>query len=835
MKIIVHGTIGGYKVFYKSENTPFSIARDARSASGKTDPLGQLAYSFIFDGRGCAFTKYIIVYDVQRGAIGFMAFTLYIANTEKLSGKYIKQFLDELTQQYSDIYIVDNRVDSIRVCRDWTFVEKLRSEYINQLEIISKEDIEIIEQGAAENAFIYYSSEDELIKYLDSPYEKEYEKYKQIFLVNEELKGKAINPLNSLSHNPENDLTGKIDIDNPKYRLIFNSHTKDGVSILAEENINGIWVKRNNNNKVRKNDIIKITHKKSYYISDSAEGILGAFDSSFIDIDDEKKTVIIKDKKLLPEERIITFELNKKHLEDIEISVIRKNSYQKYSPKKVDNNQVKFTAEEIGGKWTVSAKTKGGDFIAEDLSFIPKDINEIITLEFEEHKIIKVRANDKGNGDFINDIVIRFSRELKTPSKGDEITFIGEEINRPCEINVSDLNRQYNSTTYNFTPKDIDKIVNVDLIRKKIPSPKDPENDVKIYGGESTLLSNEKKTWYRTPKVIAGSVFMLAIVAVFFAFVLISNKDNKDFKKNSLESEVIEYCQGVELKIDKLENYLSQLDSLKKKENRWYNYILGTSFFISETVNSINKTSDTLKQTIKFRKTINKGEIRKLSGMIHNLSDDQQGFKNAIKNAKEVYYVEIGESMKTTVSTMNLNEIGIYINELHDILEIGNIEEVSDKAELEKKKEELQEKRAKDSSSNLATIIDSRIKDIDNKLVEIGDSTPSTTDDTSKGLNEMSNLTQDESGNGINNEGNQSSEFVTKFWNLVNSGNNTKDDFVDLYNKFYSGKSFRDGTDESKIKKYLHSITLGTNEFGEFKSIPEIRRKNAKKLEDLKK
>lgn len=819
MKIIVHGTIGGYKVFYKSENTPFSIARDARSASGKTDPLGQLAYSFIFDGRGCAFTKYIIVYDVQRGAIGFMAFTLYIANTEKLSGKYIKQFLDELTQQYSDNYIVDNRVDSIRVCRDWTFVEKLRSEYINQLEIISKEDIEIIEQGVAENGFVYYSSEDELIKYLDSPYEKEYEKYKQIFLVNEELKGKAINPLNSLSHNPENDLTGKIDIDNPKYRLIFSNVTKDGVSILVEENINGAWVKQNNNNRVRKNDTIRVTHQKSYYKSDSAEGVVGNFDPSFIGINDSKKAVVIKVKELLPEKRIITFELNKKELNDVEITVLPRSDYQKYTPKRIENNQVTFVAEEIGQQWIVSAKTKKKDFIAEALLFIPKDVNETITLVLEEHKVIKIIANDKEDGDLINDIDVRFYKRLITAPRRNEVTFVGEEVNRLWKITVSDSRKEYKSTNHEFTPKNEDRTVGVLLQKTKTHPLRDSGKGGESKHGEPTLPPNNKKPWYKKPKVFAFSVFALAVVAIVLFLVLKSDREGNPKPINNDKNLLVDardYRDGVELDIDTLGDFKEKLKALEEKEKKR----CVNKFLTSKTLKQIQEVISKLDEVIKLRETINKGSVEEFKGLTRYLSSsDQENIKNAIEKLKDQYYDEIGESLKNIDSNnMNLNEVADFIIDLQSVFTIGDIRDINDKSELEKKKNELKEKIAdidnSDSSSKLATIIDSLIEGIDAKIVALGGN------DTAKE---------------IHNKSSASSEFVTKFWSLVRKDVDVPqmNDYVELYNNIEKIK-YSNGSKEEKTQLFLKNILGNSNDFEPYKKIGRMQRKEAGSIQELR-
>jgi hypothetical protein len=68
-------------------------------------------------------------------------------------------------------------------------------------------------------AFVYYDDDRHLKEYLETPYQKKFSAYKQVFFVELSLENKFENPLNVLHHNQQANLTGFKPISNPSYNI----------------------------------------------------------------------------------------------------------------------------------------------------------------------------------------------------------------------------------------------------------------------------------------------------------------------------------------------------------------------------------------------------------------------------------------------------------------------------------------------------------------------------------------------------------------------------------------------------------------------------------------
>jgi len=103
IEFIIEGTKDGYREFYKKKPyMPTSIGIDVRRNSNPPgNPLGKTAYAFTFAHNVCAFTKYIIIWDQQRRAIGNVGFTLCFNPYRRLPGEKILALLNEM----ADIYL----------------------------------------------------------------------------------------------------------------------------------------------------------------------------------------------------------------------------------------------------------------------------------------------------------------------------------------------------------------------------------------------------------------------------------------------------------------------------------------------------------------------------------------------------------------------------------------------------------------------------------------------------------------------------------------------------------------------------------------------------------
>jgi hypothetical protein len=209
MKIVIHGTCGGYKTI-----TPEKAAGlfDVRPDPCKEKAVGQEAYSIHFNDGDVIFSKYRIIRDgIGDLRTGNVAFSVIIPDGEKLAGPSVKGLLDELEKSFfsknniKDDYILGN------VSNNWTFVADIKNIY--EPKLVDKPKL-YCQQGERDAAFIYYSSDEDLQKYLNAPAREGYYDYKQIFFVREELKDKPENPLNALRHS-EKDLTSEISPEPP--------------------------------------------------------------------------------------------------------------------------------------------------------------------------------------------------------------------------------------------------------------------------------------------------------------------------------------------------------------------------------------------------------------------------------------------------------------------------------------------------------------------------------------------------------------------------------------------------------------------------------------------
>jgi regulator of replication initiation timing len=201
MKIAIHGTNNGYDTI-----TPEPVAGlfDARPDSGKVAPRGQRAYSIHFSEDNVIFSKYKIVRDaLGESRIGNVAFSLIIPNSKKLKGADVKSLLDRVDKEFSDKYIQSNNLGAVR--NDWAFIEEIKKEYEPKLK--NNPIVEKPPKGDGDAAFVYYSTDEDLEKYFERPYQNAYRLYRQVFFVDRELKNKDENPLNALWHSEDADLT----------------------------------------------------------------------------------------------------------------------------------------------------------------------------------------------------------------------------------------------------------------------------------------------------------------------------------------------------------------------------------------------------------------------------------------------------------------------------------------------------------------------------------------------------------------------------------------------------------------------------------------------------
>ena len=453
---------GGFRELYQTSNSaPKGIASSIRPDSGSPYAVGREAYAISFSGAGLVCTKCKIIRDVLGGSrVGNIAFSLLIPVGKKLAGGDIKTLLDKLSEKYCREYIDrDNNLGN--VYEEWSFVNAIANQYESRLHPDSAYDSESVQQGPVDAAFVYYSSDEELQKYFDKPYQEEYNGYKQIFFIEKRLEGKPENPLNALRHS-ENNLTGKMDLENPYYKLFI----KQGVEGLnIEIRVNG--KAKSTGNRVRKKDVLNIRYKQKFRKTEYIEGtweVLKRVKSKYIEVDDERETITLNSIQLSPEKIKIPItvidELSGKPIHGFR-GICTDNN--KQYPKKEFNekeNRIEFEGDEIGNRWCMEVTAlEYKKFVLDILPEMTPDIT--FRLIKKRVCIIKVKDNNNDQPVPLNEYKLEIY-DNKRKNKHDyyveneeyRIDFTGEEIEKEWYIDIIKSNYEICGEKVMICPRD---------------------------------------------------------------------------------------------------------------------------------------------------------------------------------------------------------------------------------------------------------------------------------------------------------------------------------------------------------------------------------------------
>lgn len=356
MKLVIHGTSGGYRNISPYDKT----LPDARPDSNDVNAIGQSAYALHFTIDDIIFTRYQIVRDVKATRkTGHIAFSAIIPHEKKLSGQDVITMLDKFALHYTSKYVQHDNLEINNL--DLSFLNSLVEEFEPKL---NKPNKERLQSGTSDSAFLYYAdnaaSENEKIfslsKYFDAPYQGIYQPYKQVFFLNINLKDKRENTLalGALRHNPLADLTGKVDLNNPGYTIIINEKKQHSVSIEVYNTANNKNL--NSNEKINKKDKLKIKWSKKHHEPKDWEFSINdaQYAEPCITVDHEKREITIDEKELNPVKYRFTFEVKYPDVTNKNgAQIICENS----NGRKIngENNCVELTEEELNEKWYVHA------------------------------------------------------------------------------------------------------------------------------------------------------------------------------------------------------------------------------------------------------------------------------------------------------------------------------------------------------------------------------------------------------------------------------------------------------------------------------------------------
>jgi len=675
MNIIIHGTKDGHKII-----SPKSLSGllDVTADGAKAIALGQQAYGIRFTADNTIFSQYKIVRDV-RGAkrTGFVGFSLFVPKNKKLSGEDILAVLGKVSEIFSQ-YIDNNNLNE--VTEKWTFLDSISNEYNIKLRSVSVDDAENMQSGGKDDAFVYYSSDLELQKYFDDPYQNEYTPYRQVLFVNSNLQGKAEDPLNALRHS-ENDLTGKIDLDNPKYKLLFNQYTKD--SIRIDVKVNGNY--RSNKNIIgRKNDM-EISWSKPYYQKVEKSGKWYEISSDFLFVNNNEQTVSVIEINLKPETKTITFHVftQKDNIKvtDAEIKVDTQ-PWQSLS-------DITFTAEELGREHKIAAR-KGDNLFSDVVKITPKDYSAAsIPLPLIEKRVVKITAKDQENSADIYQFKVHITGK-DFYKVTDQIEFFGDEIYEVWNIQIEKRKEYSDSEIKKFCPARDGNEINFNLKKSK-NQPTDLNST-----GRSGLDSQDKKRFpnsgfdKKTPKMWVSIGFIVLGLAIgiwaLYSFF------GKEITLNKWEIEM--YVEGDSLMLDKLNIYK---ENWEKQEQDFIIKSGGGIFGGAENFDSTKWKSDwkpayeSISRAIIKRELINNKNFAELRNQRYSM--EYLSLITAIKKIDSTKYEEVGSQLGE-VSALTLTQIAEKINKI-----LKPKEPAKEETPREPKREENKQKPKKATSN----------------------------------------------------------------------------------------------------------------------------------------
>lgn len=841
MNIIIHGTKGGYRsCLYATPNTPL-VTFDSRSAASLENAVGQTAYSISFSADGYILTKFVIVRDGPRSmATGNIAFSIYLHNNQRLSGVDAKSLLDQLSNHYCKLYSPDYNLGNIY--EDWSFVENIARNF--NIKNIPADDVENIQQGANDAAYVYYTSDEEMQKYFDAPYQEEYKDYRQVFFIEKRLEGKIENPLNALKHNPNANLTGKIDL--APYKLLFNEQAKGGVKIEVKVRGN----RRHNKNKIRKKDILEISYTKDYHEPRQLYGKWNEIDLQFIEVNDTEQTIYIRECTLQPKTTSIPIAvvdaLSEKPIPNFH--VVCKHSYGSQT-KEINGNQIIFEGSEIGERWDVKAMSDG--YKEESRKINPENCPDIKFL-LTEQRIFTIEVRDHENDEAFSprDYTVTASCNRNTlKDEKSKIVFTGDEIKRewhieikkngyelygekvlicPCNENEKEpiriyIKRKHQTIHPNSNKRDYyfsfvagrnGKVINDSQEHgpysdfndyKKVADTK-PNFGYKFHKFVQKNRSDDNHYVFEAQfKPILSWKFVSilgALVAFVIVILLLTPKDEpKQEVQQITPSQITQYVEGDSLLIDTLKNYMRTWEDrkpeIKIKQSVWYNSLtwFGKNEQPSDSaeLNEWQRMIQNIELAIDKRKLVDNADFEGLMKLQY--FPQQENFRTAIERIEVDNY----DAIKTKLGSIS----SLTLYQIADSIE----------AIMVTQKGQEEERYDQKTDTDISEHIESK-----NHIKS-----------TYKSNTEKEELSARSNKTDIDIE----KEFEAEFWILVRNGSVNKADYDNLITK-YSKISYR-----NEYKKFYDKY-LSTNEsrsgkisFEEFRKIPDSARRKAKTLAEL--
>jgi hypothetical protein len=501
------------------------------------------------------------------------------------------------------------------VSEDWNLFNTMVTNYENKIKNISVDNADNLQSGAREAAFIYYSSDAELQKYFDdAPFQEEYAPYRQIFFINNDLQAKSENPLNALRHS-ENNLTGKIDLENPFYKIReFHGEGKNGIKIKIINSKNQTLY---NKDKVFKKEELTIIYSKKYHNKKIVGNLNNENIRKYLIVDENSKKIdVIKDIIWEDEEidtKIITFKVtDRKGININDAVIIYKTDFQE--ERQTTENSITFKGDEIGYDWQFLAKKDSENLFSDTISVIPDTQTGEISLVLHEVIEVQLSAYDPNSGKNISNFKFSINGQTYKANENSSLTFKDDNIKKTFTIEITKKEADFTyCNKIEYCAATSDKNLKIPLQKKfhqryKIDAGEHGkkickseysndekgsdlgDNAIKPFNGwifTGFELSNVKtgdydgvliakyekslfgtiKTFFSKPIAYIGLIVCVIGICIFIAAFLKTNKQKQ------LKTKIENYVQGAEIVLETLKTYKldweKQKPEIKKEGGSW--------------------------------------------------------------------------------------------------------------------------------------------------------------------------------------------------------------------------------------------------------------------------
>lgn len=389
--IIAHGTVNGYnKVFLPSDcGSELQYITDIRAEFDNTSTMLEknMGYLIQMSPNGVWISVVKLLFDGERSGngSGFFAFSAFLPAQQFIEGAKLKQILDRVMTKYLSLLTKEYFTQNIGI--DWSFVQQASIE----LESLCKPRAKHVTTDfnpSDKFAYVAAQTDEQIIQYLDKPFQPEYGAYKAVFV------GAGLqNPNRQSSYSLLN-----IDVENEVYDIIWIGDTHDYPQLPKT---------------VRKNQIDTFSYRFPRKHYESRDVLL-----SEGSVDDVNSTITVHVPHLNPISYSLKFIIN--HPESIK-AITATSRTAKTALVSTDNETLEFVGEQVEMQWHVTIRTND-NFLSKEFDIIPYDnIENGYGISLVEVQIIKVQILYEGKIDTGNQRqkIKFYNKQTFTSERGD--------------------------------------------------------------------------------------------------------------------------------------------------------------------------------------------------------------------------------------------------------------------------------------------------------------------------------------------------------------------------------------------------------------------------------